>query len=46
MRRVDGLETFNVLWGGEYFFLPSLTALGWLGMLARLQGRLERKSLR
>ena len=29
-RRVHGLETFNVLRGGEYFFLPSLTALRWL----------------
>ncbi|WP_432850528.1 Dyp-type peroxidase [Amycolatopsis sp. CA-161197] len=30
-RRIHGLETFNVLRGGEYFFLPSLTALRWLG---------------
>src|SRR5262245_44220338 len=32
-RRVHGLETFNVLRGGEYFFMPSLTALNWLGEL-------------
>jgi Dyp-type peroxidase family len=30
-RRIHGVETFNVLRGGEYFFLPSLTALAWLG---------------
>jgi Dyp-type peroxidase family len=30
-RRVHGIETFNVLRGGEYFFLPSLSALRWLG---------------
>jgi Dyp-type peroxidase family len=30
-RRVHGIETFNVLRGGEYFFMPSLTALRWLG---------------
>lgn len=30
-RRIHGIETFNVLRGGEYFFLPSLTALSWLG---------------
>jgi Dyp-type peroxidase family len=32
-RRVHGIETFNVLRGGEYFFLPSLSALRWLGNL-------------
>jgi hypothetical protein len=32
-RRVRGIETFNVLRGGEYFFMPSLSALGWLGEL-------------
>jgi Dyp-type peroxidase family len=32
-RRVHGIETFNVLRGGEYFFMPSLTALRWLGNL-------------
>jgi hypothetical protein len=26
-----GVETFNVLRGGEHYFLPSLSALGWLG---------------
>jgi len=30
-RRIHGIQTFNVLRGGEYFFLPSLTALSWLG---------------
>src|SRR5712672_2992838 len=34
-RRVHGLETFNVLRGGEYLFMPSLSALNWL---ARLNG--------
>jgi Dyp-type peroxidase family len=28
--RVHGMETFNVLRGGEYFFMPSLSALKWL----------------
>jgi Dyp-type peroxidase family len=30
-RRIHGIETFNVLRGGEYFFMPSLSALQWLG---------------
>ena len=29
-RRVHCVETFNVLRGGEYFFMPSLSALKWL----------------
>jgi deferrochelatase/peroxidase EfeB len=29
-RRIHGIETFNVLRGGEYLFMPSLSALGWL----------------
>jgi Dyp-type peroxidase family len=29
-RLVRGIETFNVLRGGEYFFMPSLSALKWL----------------
>jgi len=33
-RRVHGIETFNVLRGGEYFFMPSLSALKWLGELS------------
>ena len=33
-RRIHGIETFNVLRGGEYFFLPSLSALRWLADLA------------
>jgi Dyp-type peroxidase family len=32
-RRIHGIETFNVLRGGEYFFLPSLSALSWLADL-------------
>jgi Dyp-type peroxidase family len=32
-RRIHGIDTFNVLRGGEYFFLPSLSALRWLGDL-------------
>jgi len=30
-RRIHGIDTFNVLRGGEYFFMPSLSALGWIG---------------
>ena len=32
-RRLHSIETFNVLRGGEYFFMPSLSALKWLGEL-------------
>jgi Dyp-type peroxidase family len=32
-RRVRGIETFNVLRGGEYFFMPSISALKWLANL-------------
>jgi Dyp-type peroxidase family len=35
-RRVHGIETFNVLRGGEYFFMPSLSALKWLGELEKM----------
>ena len=35
-RRIHGIETFNVLKGGEYFFMPSISALNWL---ANLNGR-------
>jgi len=31
--RVHGIETFNVLRGGEYFFMPSLSSLRWIGEL-------------
>ena len=31
--RYRGIETFNVLRGGEYFFMPSLSALKWLAEL-------------
>ena len=33
-RRIHGIQTFNVLRGGEYFFMPSLSALRWLGGLS------------
>jgi deferrochelatase/peroxidase EfeB len=32
-RRIHGIDTFNVLRGGEYFFLPSLSALRWIADL-------------
>jgi deferrochelatase/peroxidase EfeB len=32
-RRIHNIETFNVLRGGEYFFMPSLSALKWLADL-------------
>jgi hypothetical protein len=32
-RRIRGIETFNVLRGGEYFFMPSISALNWLANL-------------
>ena len=33
-RRIRGIETFNVLRGGEYFFMPSISALNWLAKLS------------
>jgi deferrochelatase/peroxidase EfeB len=30
-RRLHGIETFNVLRGGEFLFMPSLSALRWIG---------------
>ncbi len=30
-RRVEGVTTFNHLRGGEYMFMPSLSALRWIG---------------
>jgi deferrochelatase/peroxidase EfeB len=32
-RRVHGIDTFNVLRGGEYLFMPSISALGWISDL-------------
>jgi Dyp-type peroxidase family len=32
-RRIHGIDTFNVLRGGEYFFVPSLSALRWIANL-------------
>jgi Dyp-type peroxidase family len=37
-RRVRGIDTFNVLRGGQYFFMPSLSALRWLGGLGQAAG--------
>ena len=40
-RRIHGIETFNVLRGGEYLFMPSLSALNWLaGSDAEARGAL------
>ncbi|HET6658772.1 MAG TPA: hypothetical protein VFH16_02540 [Rubrobacter sp.] len=33
-RRIHGIESFNVLRGGEYLFIPSIRGLHWLGNLA------------
>jgi deferrochelatase/peroxidase EfeB len=33
-RRVRGIETFNVLRGGEYFLMPSISGLNWLANLS------------
>jgi Dyp-type peroxidase family len=33
-RRIHGIETFNVLRGGEYFFMPIISALNWLANLS------------
>jgi len=33
-RRIHGIQTFNVLRGGEYFFMPSISALNWLANLS------------
>jgi deferrochelatase/peroxidase EfeB len=38
-RRIHGIDTFNVLRGGEYFFLPSLSALRWIASLTSQQER-------
>jgi deferrochelatase/peroxidase EfeB len=32
-RRIHGIQTFNVLRGGEYLFMPSLSALRWIADL-------------
>jgi Dyp-type peroxidase family len=32
-QRIHGIQTFNVLRGGEYMFMPSLSALQWLADL-------------
>ena len=37
-RRIHGIQTFNVLRGGEYFFMPSLSALRWIGASATPAG--------
>jgi Dyp-type peroxidase family len=33
-RRIHGIETFNVLRGGEYFFMPSISGFKWLADLS------------
>ena len=38
-RLVHGIETFNVLRGGEYFFMPSISALNWLANLSGTSGK-------
>jgi Dyp-type peroxidase family len=37
-RRIHDIPTFNVLRGGEYFFMPSLSALRWIGDLRHSSG--------
>ncbi len=32
-RRLAGLQRFVTVRGGEYFFLPSMTAIAWLASL-------------
>jgi deferrochelatase/peroxidase EfeB len=32
-RRVHGVQTFNALRGGEYLFMPSISALKWIAEL-------------
>jgi len=32
--RIHDIQTFNMLRGGEYFFMPSLSALRWIGNLS------------
>jgi deferrochelatase/peroxidase EfeB len=34
-RRIHDLQTSNVLRGGEYFFMPSLSALRWIAELGK-----------
>ena len=33
-KRYHGIETFNTLYGGEYLFIPSLSALKWISELS------------
>lgn len=33
-QRYHGIETFNTLYGGEYLFIPSLSALKWISQLS------------
>jgi hypothetical protein len=40
-RRIHGIETFNVLRGGEYLFMPGLSALRWLAGLNEETARSE-----
>lgn len=37
-RRIHDIQTFSVLRGGEYLFMPSLSALRWIGDLRHSSG--------
>ena len=37
-KRVEGVTTFNRLRGGEYMFMPSISALKWIGEGGWLRG--------
>jgi hypothetical protein len=37
-RRIHGIETFNVLRGGEYLFMPNLSSLNWIADLDQPHG--------
>jgi hypothetical protein len=39
-RRIHDIQTFNVLRGGEYLFMPSLPSLRWIGDLRHSGGPL------
>ncbi|GGU74691.1 peroxidase [Streptomyces filipinensis] len=43
-RRIHGIQTFNVLRGGEYFFMPSLSALRWIGELRHSSGHADERA--
>jgi hypothetical protein len=43
-RRIHGIRTFSMLCGGEYFFMPSLSALRWIGDLRQSSGPADEPS--